>query len=250
VTRDVVVVLDAPSTERIVPVDPVAPILIDHHEPDNLHSRATAALVDTEADATATLVARLAVDADWELTPEAALPLLVGIFGDTGNLTDASAETVQLAGVLIDRLGERAAEFSDLIGQEPDPSRQSARTLGTLRARGYRAGDTVVAVTRIGGHETAAANALRDQGIDCVAVLSEQSEGYRVVVRASDSFSERLNLGTSLLPAMADEFGGDGGGHAGAGVATVESGDRDAIEAFVLEYIGQHLGTSFGAVGE
>lgn len=250
VSFDRMVILDAPSTERIAPVTPSNPILIDHHEPDELRSKATAALVDTEADATAALVAQLAVEANWELTADAALPLLVGIFGDTENLTDASSETIRLTGTLISSLGGRTAEFPGLIRQTPDSSRQIARTMGTLRARGYRAGDIVVAFTQVSGHETAAANALRDQGVDCVSVLSEQSEGYRVVVRASDSFSKRLNLGTALLPAIAAKFGGDGGGHAGAGVATVESDDRDAIEAFILEYIGQHLGTSFGAVGE
>ena len=33
---DTAVVLDAPSTERIAPIEPEAPLLIDHHEPADL----------------------------------------------------------------------------------------------------------------------------------------------------------------------------------------------------------------------
>lgn len=54
---DTVVVLDAASFERIAPVTPEAPILIDHHEPHNLSEIASAALVDPDADATSFLVA-------------------------------------------------------------------------------------------------------------------------------------------------------------------------------------------------
>ena len=59
VTHDAIVVLDAPSVERIAPVDPTSPILVDHHEPDNLASRAVASLVDTDAGATAELIGRV-----------------------------------------------------------------------------------------------------------------------------------------------------------------------------------------------
>jgi len=37
---DEIVVLDAPSTDRIAPVDPDAVLLIDHHEPSDLADRA------------------------------------------------------------------------------------------------------------------------------------------------------------------------------------------------------------------
>jgi len=57
VKPEVVVVLDVSLAERISLTDPTASILIDHHEPDNLASRATAPLIDTGAGATAELIA-------------------------------------------------------------------------------------------------------------------------------------------------------------------------------------------------
>jgi len=81
---DLVVVLDAPSTERIAPVDPVCPLVIDHHERGDLAERASASLIDTDAESTAELVASLAFESDWPVLSDAAVPLLVGVLDDTG----------------------------------------------------------------------------------------------------------------------------------------------------------------------
>lgn len=245
---DRIVVLDAPSTDRIAPIDPDEPILIDHHEPGDLSDQASAAHVDTDADATAVLVARLAIDANWELSSDVALPLLVGIFNDTENLTDASAETVRLAGQLMEELGDSVSVFSDLIAPSPDSSKQIAQTLGTLRANGHRAGDWFIAFSEVGGHETAAARGLRESGVDLVAIFSERSHGYRVTVRASDALSESISLGEFLLPELAREFGGDGGGHDGAGVAALRTDNREAVEQHVLRQVEKRLGTSFNHI--
>jgi nanoRNase/pAp phosphatase (c-di-AMP/oligoRNAs hydrolase) len=116
---DEVVVLDAPSQERIAPVDPAAPILIDHHEPGNLGERAKASRIDISAGATAELVEHLAREADWSMTPAAVLPLLVGILDDTGFLASAPAQTVTTAVDLVGSLGDRAAVLPDLMDRSP-----------------------------------------------------------------------------------------------------------------------------------
>ena len=137
----------------------------------------------------------------------------VGIFGDTGNLTRATDETVRLAGQLINSLSHRASELPALIGQTADFSWQIARTLGMLRASGYRSGEWFVAFSEVGANESAAADALLHGGVDCALIFSNRSDGYRITARASDSFVRQLSLGGSLLPSLADEFGGSGGGH-------------------------------------
>lgn len=245
---DTVVVLDTPTRERIEPIAPNEVILIDHHEPDDLSDIASEALVDTDADATSVLVARLALRSSWQLSPDVALPLLVGIFGDTGNLTSATGETVRLTGNLIDSLAHRASELSDLINRTPDSSRRIARTLGMLRASGYRSGEWFVAFSEVGANESAAADALRHGGVDCTLIFSKRSDGYRITARASDSFVRQLSLGGSLLPSLADEFGGSGGGHDRAGGASLHSDDRAAIERYVLRQIEAQLDTAFDAI--
>lgn len=248
VTHDAIVVLDAPSAERIAPVDPSTPILVDHHEPGNLASRAAASLVDTDAGATAELIVRLADAGDWELSPEAALPLLVGLLDDTGFLMGAPPRSVTTTVDLVGALDDRSADLPQLLDRSRASGEQSARALGTLRATGYRAGDLFVAVTHVGGYETAAAHALRDAGIDLAVVCSEQADGLRVTARASEAFIERRSLGGNILPALADEFGGDGGGHAGAGVAELHKASLDEVEAFLIAHLESELGLTFATV--
>lgn len=248
VTHDAVVVLDAPSSERIAPIDPTSPILVDHHEPGNLASRATASLIDTEAGATAELIARLADTADWEVSPEAALALLVGLLDDTGFLVGATPRSVTTAVDLVGALGDRRTDLPPLLDRSLAPGEQSARALGTLRAAGYRAGGLFVAVTHVGGYETAAAHALRDAGIDLAVVCSEQAEGLRVTARASEEFVESRSLGEDILPTLADEFGGNGGGHSGAGVAKLHKSSRDQVEAFLITYLESELDITFATV--
>lgn len=245
---DTVVVLDAPSSDRIAPLEPAAPVLVDHHEPGDLLARAPAALVDTDAGATAELVARLASDAGWEMPPDAALALLVGVLDDTGFLRTASPAAVEVAAGLFGSLGDRARSLPDLLDSDPAAGERNARMLGVLRARGYRAGDYSFAVSQVGGHESAAASALRNAGVDLAAVCSEQSTGLRVTMRASDSFADRLSIGETLLPALAEEFGGDGGGHAAAGTGHLAEADLPAVERFLLTHLESALGVSFAEI--
>lgn len=245
---DTAVVVDAPSTDRIAPMEPEEPLLIDHHEPADLAEAAAAALVDTDADATSILVARLATEADWSLTAAAALPLLAGIFDDTDRLKTAGQETFYLTGSLLETLGPQVESFTDLLRHTPDHGEQTAETLGVLRATGYRSGEWFIAFSTVGGYESAAAEALRDAGVDLALVFSESSDGYRITARASEAFAGEVSLGDTLLPAVAKEFDGDGGGHSDAGGATVAVDDPTVIEAWVLKHLEQRFGTSFSAI--
>jgi phosphoesterase RecJ-like protein len=57
-----------------------------------------------------------------------------------------------------------------------------------------------------------------------------------------------MDLGETLLPALADEFGGDGGGHADAGVATLETATREDVEAYLVAEIESAFGITFGEI--
>lgn len=245
---DRVVVLDAPSSERIAPLDPPSPVLVDHHEPGDLAERAAAKRVDTRAVATAELVADIAVEAGWELTDDAALPLVVGLLDDSGFLSTASPRTTSVLGSLFGALDGREALLADLLHADPAPGATNARALGVLRSRGYRAGGLTLGFTRVGGHEAAAADALRSNGVDLAVVCSDQGATTRVTARATDAFAAEVSLGRTLLPALAAEFGGDGGGHDAAGTAHVDADRTPAVESFVLDYVESELGMTFGEV--
>ncbi|MFP9191205.1 DHH family phosphoesterase [Natrialbaceae archaeon A-CW1-1] len=245
---DSMVVLDAPSSDRIAPVEPNDPLLIDHHESDDLIKIAAASLVDTEAGATAELVARVVKAGNWDLKPSIALPLLVGLLDDTGFLRGASAESIETAVWLIGGLEDRSTELPQLIDRSLGDGERTARALGTLRANGYRASGLHIAITNIGGHEAAAANALLSVGVDLALVCSQHGDDVRVTARASRKLSAQLNLGTELLPTLAEKFEGNGGGHSGAGTAMLRGTTIEEVEATTLALLEQKLGLTFGAV--
>jgi nanoRNase/pAp phosphatase (c-di-AMP/oligoRNAs hydrolase) len=245
---DHAVVVDAPSLERIAPVTPDVVLLIDHHEPADLSERSEASLVDTTAGATTELVARIATSAGWEISPDAALPLLVGLLDDTAGLKDTGPQTATTATRLFTAVGEQATALPELLERSVHRDERIATATSTLRSHGYRAGDLFIAFSEVGAHEGIAAARLCDAGVDLAVVCSRQTNKVRVTARASERATDRISLGETVLPALASEFGGDGGGHAGAGTATLTTAETDAIIKRTLDIVAEELGVTFSEV--
>lgn len=248
---DGVVVLDSPSLDRIAPVDPNGGeselYLIDHHTNGDLESAATAAVLDTAAESTAELVYRIIGAADWELSAPGATALVAGLLSDTGFLATAGAQQVEYLTDLLDHLRGEEQRLASLFPVPESPGKRMAQFKGVLRADGYKAGDTVVAVTRVGGDESAATRALLTVEADCAFAVSDQGDHVRVVGRCTDAFAERLSLGDDLFPSLAERVG-LGGGHDGAGTVRISGRSVAAVEAEILAAVEQHLGVTFGEV--
>lgn len=246
--HDAVVVLDAPSLDRIAPVDPTeadAPLyLLDHHARDDLDNLAAVAAVDTDAESTAELVARLIDAGGWELPPPGAVALLAGVLSDTALLASAGPEQVARVADLFDAARGAERRLAALYPPPEPDGEGAARLKGVLRAEGYAAGDTTLAVTRVGGNEGAAARGLLDAGADCAVVASDQSDHVRVVARCTDDFAERLSLGGELLPALST----GGGGHDTAGTAEMSVASVSEAHAQVVAAVERRLGVTFGEV--
>lgn len=247
---DLQIVVDAPSRQRISPLDPtdneVPLLLIDHHEPDDLQRHATQHYVDTEAPATALLVAELLEDCRWELSSTAAEALVAGTLDDTGFravlMPDAQERTLDL----LERVDHDSGRLVDLWETEPSWSERMATAKAVVRANGYKAGQTIVLVSRVGGEETAAAHALLDGNADIGVIISDRGNRTRVIVRTADSMIGELSLPADVLRPLAEEFGGHGGGHATAGIAKLDEGSPETIEESILEQIESALGMQFG----
>jgi len=240
-TEDCLVVVDAPSTDRIDPVsvDHAADVVvIDHHEPRDLAEEATATLIDTDTGATAALVARLAAERGDDLDTDAAVALAAGLLDDTGSLAGATAEECQLLGDLLDAAGDRAGILPRVLARDPSFSKRVAATKAVVRATGYRAGETLVLLTTVSGEQTAAAHALREAGADIALVVSERDSRTWVVGRADP---EAVHLPSELFTPLMDEYGGDGGGHAGAGLAKLTTEATDGVRSKTLALLDDAL---------
>ena len=132
---DCVVVLDAPSSDRIAPVDVGEVrgdlVLLDHHERGDLVDAATTAWVDTSAGATAALAARVAAVGGESIDETAAFALAAGLFDDTGSLAGATtgssgcSETSSRPPVSVPRRSPRCSPASSPSGRESPRPRAS-----------------------------------------------------------------------------------------------------------------------------
>jgi len=245
---DAVAVLDTSARDRVdylgVIPETVPLVVVDHHEPGDLATGAAASWVVPEAGATAELVYALVTAAGWDLTPSGAFGLVAGLLDDTGFLRHAGPDSFDRLLELLPAAGERARDLPGLLAQDPDFSERMACAKGVIRADGYRVGDTetLVALTRTSWHQAAVARALRGAGFDAVVVLSAREDEAEVWVTGRCSERAGLDLPAALLGPLAERFGGEGGGHAGAGMAKLATADADAVAEAVLDRLESELG--------
>ncbi len=248
---DAVVVLDAPSGDRIAPVDvrdADTVLVVDHHEPDDLAALADAALVDTEADATAALVTRLLRATGAEPSGDAALALAAGVLDDTGFLSKGGSAAATLVTELLTAAGDRAARVGELFDRTTPFGERVATATAVARADGYRARETLLLLTRTGSDQAAAADALIDAGGDVALVLTGREAETWVVGRISDRAVGEVHLPDDVFAPLTDEFGGEGGGHDDAGTAKLPTTAIEDVERACRQAVERALGMTFGAI--
>ncbi|QLH83772.1 DHH family phosphoesterase [Halosimplex pelagicum] len=247
---DLSVVVDAPSQERIAPSDPVAAAppcaVIDHHDPDDLQTAADLTHIDSSAPATAVLVSQVLEGGGFDVSETAAMALAAGLLDDTGFRAIIGEDTYEPAAKLLEQAGDARSVLPSLWETDVPWSERMATAKALVRANGYKAGQTILLTTTVGGEETAAAHALLAGNADIAITVSPRSDQTRVVARTSDSTDIDLALPEAVLEPLAREFGGDGGGHSGAGVAKLETTDTEAVENRTVLLIGNALGVQFG----
>lgn len=241
-TADCVVVVDASSAERIAPVSVETAtgdvVVVDHHEPGDLVERATASYVVSDAGATAVLVAEVLDAMHCSMPPAAAVALAAGVLDDTGSLAGASPAEFRCLGRLLEAAGEQTAILPRVLAHEPSFSERVAAVTGVVRATGYRADRTLVLLTEVNGEQRAVVHALRSAGADVALVFSDREDRVWVVGRVR---GDTLHLPDDLFAPLVDRFGGDSGGHAGAGVAKLDTDALDAVREAALEQLATHL---------
>ena len=248
-TYDLSVVVDTPSADRIQPVDVTNTetplLLIDHHDPDDLQPAAEVAVVDTDADATAVIITEL-LDDFRSISKLGATALAAGILADTDRLSIASPESLDTVADLLGQAGDEASLIADLFDGEVEFAQRVAKARAVARASGYKAGQTLLFITRVGSHEGAAASALLGSGADIALVISARETETRVVGRTDDRETADIHLPDDVLQPLAFAFGGHGGGHAGAGAAKLDTDDIEAVEAACIAQVEEAFGTTFG----
>ncbi len=212
-------------------------VLVDHHSIGDLDEKASIVFKYTEVSSTSEIVYLISRALGYRLSKSMLKALLAGIIFDTRHLLLAKPLTFKIIADILSE-GIEYREVVSIMRLEPNISEKIARIKATLRARYYRLNDIIIAVTRVGAHESSAARIMQEIGADIVYIIGDHDEEVRVIARASHVITEklRIHLVNDILSRLKDYFKGSGGGHPGAGGYTIkEKVDLDRLASILLE---------------
>lgn len=209
-------------------------VFIDHHRPEE-KTRDSADVFYAEESATsaAELVLKLAEMVGYRFDSEISQLLLVGIISDTGHFKFANGDTFGAVSKLID-WGASYRESLQALETPEDPSKRIAMLKAAKRTEIYKRHGRWIAFSRIGAYESDAASMLLSIGAEISMVANEEEGKIRASARSRSGLASEtgLHLG-KLLSDLAEEYGGTGGGHAGAAGMKAE-GNWDEMKEDVL----------------
>jgi len=218
-------------------------IVIDHHARHPSTERlATIYIVDDKASSTCEVISGLYEELGLPLSKQVAEALFLGIAYDTKHLLLAGAKTFLTIAKLVEA-GARPRELIPLLSMEMDYSERVARLKACARARIYRFGDWLVAVSHVSAFQASAARALISLGAHLAIVAGEREGRLRVSMRATGDFASKtgIHLGRDLARPLGESIKGMGGGHALSAGANGEGEPEEAIKR-CLELLSELLG--------
>ena len=205
-------------------------IVIDHHSCDLSNRDFRASLVDDGATSTCELVWKLINTLPEESGERIGLALLTGIIGDSGNFHHAKPATLLATSQIMQASGvelEKAFSIFHIDGHD-EISQRTSRLKGGQRMKYARKGGWIVAVTQVSSFEANVARGLLNLGADISFVASQSKENFRITARANPkALATGFHLG-NFLRDVAEDMGGDSGGHDGAAGMT-GMGESEAV---------------------
>jgi len=175
------------------------------------------------------------------LTPPVRKMLLAGMITDTGRFKHANTTSFEVTTKLLEGSDIDYAEFCEYIEREnTSPSERGSLLRGLGRSKHHDAGDWSLVTTYAGTLEGRLASMLLGTGCD-VSLVSRHREGEtRLTARATRKATLRgVHLG-SIMQEIAEQHGGDGGGHDGAAGWTGNVDRIRAESAFIAQLTLQH----------
>lgn len=243
---DLFIVLDSSNEgmiskqEKVVFPEGMKTVVIDHHVSNSAYGDIN--LIDGNAPATAEILFHLFEDWKIEITPDIAVCLFIGLYGDTGGFRypQTTSQTFLIASRLVDIYPRFSAVLS-LMNSQNTPGQLTYRSLAYSQIEVVGAGK--IALVALGYDiikekdftEEDMSNAQIPNNLitvkDWVMGISlvEKKEGQVFLsIRCRDSHIDASRLATSL----------GGGGHAGAAGAMIE-GSFVEIKTRVLQLLAE-----------
>lgn len=208
-----------------------APIIVIDHHAAHPETQRTAKLCITneEASSTCEIVYSFFKELDVKPSADEAKALFLGIAFDTRHFVLANSSTLKTIAELIDA-GANAQETLGLLALPMHFSERVARLKACKRAKLFRVGNWIIALSHVSAYQASAARAIVDLGAHVAVVAGQKNENLEISLRCTRDFQEKtgIHLGKDIAKPLGELLQGMGGGHASAagvnGSGDVETG--------------------------
>jgi phosphoesterase RecJ-like protein len=208
-----------------------APVMVvDHHAVHPETERlAKVCVTNEEASSTCEIVYQFFKEAGMKPGENEAKALFLGIAFDSRHFVIANSSTLKTIAELID-VGVNAQEALSLLSLPMDFSERVARLKACRRARLFRVGEWIIALSHVSAYQASAARAVIDIGAHVAVVAGQKNENLEISLRSTREFQEKtsVHLGRDIAKPLGEYLHGMGGGHATAagvnGVGDIETG--------------------------
>lgn len=221
---DVIILLDTNTVQQLdnlaekVKASKVPVIVIDHHtaHPETV-KMARLCITDENVSSTCEIIYRFYQEANVRIEPLEAKAIFLGIAFDTRHFVLASSTTLKVIAELVD-IGINAQEALAMLALPMDYSERVARLKACKRAKLFKVGDWIVALSHVSAYQASAARAMVDLGAHVAVVAGQKDDSLEISLRCTKEFHEKtgIHLGRDIAKPLGDYLRGMGGGHATA----------------------------------
>ena len=233
---DVIVLLDTNTIQQLNNLaekikDSKAPlIVIDHHaaHPET-EKIAKVCITNEEVSSTCEMIYTFFKEMNIKPNENEAKAMFLGIAFDTRHFILANSSTLKAIAELIDA-GVNAQETLSMLSLPMDFSERVARLKACRRAKLYKIGEWIIALSHVSAYQASAARAIMELGAHVAVVAGQKNESVEISLRCTREFHKKtgIHLGRDIAKPLGEFLHGMGGGHASAagvnGVGDVEAG--------------------------
>lgn len=245
---DVIVLLDTNTIQQLdnlaekVKTARAPIIVIDHHaaHPET-EQIAKLCITDENSSSTCEIVYNFFKQMNIKPNENEAKALFLGIAFDTRHFVLANSSTLKTIAELID-VGVNAQEALSMLSLPMDFSERVARLKACRRAKIFKIGEWIIALSHVSAYQASAARAIIDLGAHVAAVAGQKNENLEISLRCTNEFHKKtgIHLGKDIAKPLGEYLHGMGGGHSTAagvnGLGEIEVGLKRCLR-FLKEKI-------------
>ena len=239
---DVIMLLDTNTIQQLnnladkVKASKAPIIVIDHHvaHPET-EKMAKLCITDENVSSTCEIVYNFYKQLNVKIEENEAKALFLGIAFDTRHFVLANSSTLKAIAELID-VGVNAQEALAILSLPMDFSERVARLKACKRAKLFKIGDWIIALSHVSAFQASAARAIIDLGAHVAVVGGQKNDSLEISLRCTREFHEKtgIHLGKDIAKPLGEYLNGMGGGHSTAagvnGFGELEAGLKRCLK--------------------